>query len=66
MMKNYIARELKKVKARPMSRGEYNNLRGWTIPEDENPDDTGFLVKNSATHMNWQPTDEFISTYVDI
>lgn len=33
------------VDATPMTRGEYNRYRGWEIPENENPDDTGFLVE---------------------
>jgi hypothetical protein len=28
-----------------MTRGAYNAYRGWTVPEDENPDDAGYLVE---------------------
>lgn len=34
-MQHYIA--IKHVKAKPMTRGEYNSYRGWSIPSDENP-----------------------------
>ena len=30
---------VKVIKAKPMSRKEYNDLRGWVVPVDENPDD---------------------------
>lgn len=30
-----------------MTRGDYNNYRGWTIPKDEDPKDEGYLVKYS-------------------
>ena len=42
-MKKYI--RTKMIEAAPMSRGEYNRYRGWTIPKDENPADEGYLVK---------------------
>lgn len=35
----------KLINAKTMSREEYNELRGWTVPADENPDDAGFLVE---------------------
>lgn len=31
----------KVIKAKEMSRGEYNKLRGWVTPSDENPEDAG-------------------------
>lgn len=34
----------KVVRARPMSRQAYNDLRGWQVPDDENPTDEGYLV----------------------
>lgn len=36
-MKQYIGTKL--VNAKPMTRQEYNDLRGWTVPSDENPND---------------------------
>lgn len=37
--------------AKPMNLGEYNNLRGWTIPADEDPSEEGFLI----VHGNKKP-----------
>jgi hypothetical protein len=31
----------KALRARPMSRGEYNSFRGWEIPADEDPSEGG-------------------------
>ena len=42
-MKNYIG--TKRIEAEPMTRGDYNKYRGWTIPADENPEDEGYIVK---------------------
>ncbi len=36
---------VKLIDAREMTRQEYNDYRGWKLPEDENGDDTGFLVE---------------------
>lgn len=44
-MKKYIGTKM--LEAKQMTRGEYNKYRGWTIPENENPDDEGYLVKYS-------------------
>ena len=41
-MKQYIG--TKEVQATPMNRGDYNALRGWQVPENENPADDGYLV----------------------
>ena len=44
------------VNAKPMTRQEYNDLRGWTLPDDEDGNDAGYLVENLVTdHINWQP-----------
>lgn len=57
----------KQVHARPMSRGEYNHLRGWTIPENENGEDAGYLVvynKDTADHyVSWSPKHIFDDGY---
>lgn len=46
-----------------MTRGEYNEYRGWTIPADENPDDNGYLVKYSDGYESWSPEKQFNETY---
>ena len=63
----------KVVKAAPMTRKEYNDLRGWTVPEDENPNDDGYLVEyldgGKANHadytgyISWSPKDVFERAY---
>lgn len=61
------------INAEPMTRGEYNKLRGWEVPADENPDDAGYLVEytdgGKANHPNfkgyisWSPADVFERAY---
>jgi hypothetical protein len=63
----------KRLFAKPMTRGEYNAYRGWTIPEEENPSDAGYLVEyedggksNDSRHagyISWSPADVFERTY---
>lgn len=47
----------KLIKATPMTRQEYNDLRGWVVPSDENPADDGYLVEyidgGSASHPSY-------------
>ena len=42
-MKRYLG--TKEINARPMSRQEYNVLRGWELPSNENGADPGYLVE---------------------
>ena len=66
----------KVVKARSMSRLEYNQYRGWELPEDEDGNDTGYLVEyldggkpNHAGHkgyISWSPEDIFNRSYKDV
>jgi hypothetical protein len=70
-MHQYIG--TKRLFARSMSRGDYNNYRGWTIPDDENPSDAGYLVEyidggkaNDSRHLgyiSWSPADVFDRCY---
>lgn len=57
----------KEVHAMPLTRGEYNDVRGWTIPENENPDDEGYLVVyNLGTadeYVSWSPKHIFNDGY---
>ena len=71
MMKRHIG--VKLVDAIEMNRGEYCDYRKWDLPEDENGDDTGFLVEyldggkpNHEAHegyISWTPTAVFINAY---
>lgn len=59
----YIGTKL--IKAKPMTRGEYNAYRGWKIPENENPEDDGYLVVyvDSDDYVSWSPKDVFDRAY---
>lgn len=60
----------KEVHATPMKRGAYNELRGWELPENENPDDDGYLVVyNRGTddeYVSWSPKHIFENGYSKI
>ena len=57
----YIGTKL--VEAKPMNRGEYNLYRGWQLPEDENPDDAGYLVISADGYETWTPKAKFEADY---
>lgn len=46
-----------------MTRGKYNEYRGWTMPEDEDPADDGFLVVYSDGYETWSPKKQFVEAY---
>lgn len=66
----------KVVKGTPMTRGDYNKLRGWTMPAGENPADAGYLVEymdgGAANHpdyehyISWSPADVFEKAYLPV
>lgn len=66
----------KRVYAQPMSRGKYNEYRGWEVPADENPADDGYLVENvdggrgndsrHAGYISWSPKDVFERSYKEV
>lgn len=63
----------KRINAIPMTRLEYNNFRGWTLPADENGDDKGYLVEYVDSpkpnvngfkgYVSWSPEEEFKAAY---
>ncbi len=63
----------KTLKAKTMTLGEYNQYRGWQIPENEDPSQQGYLVEyldggkpNDERHtgyISWSPKDVFDKTY---
>jgi hypothetical protein len=70
-MENYIG--VKRIKAEPMNRLEYNEYRGWDLPSDEDGTDEGFLVEyidgGKANHpdhkgyISWSPKEVFENAY---
>ena len=60
-MKQYIGTKI--IMAKPMTRGEYNIYKGWTIPQNENPEDEGYLVKYSDDYESWSPKAAFDEAY---
>ncbi len=63
-MKTYIGTKV--IEAEPMTRGEYNQFRGWTIPADENPNDEGYRVIYPDGYVSWSPKEVFDNTYREI
>lgn len=63
----------KTLNATPLSRGDYNTLRGWDVPADENPDDEGYLVEyvdsgesnhpDFTGYISWSPKHVFEKAY---
>lgn len=70
-MKLYMGTKL--VNAQPMSRADYNLLRGWELPADENGTDDGYLVEyvdggkantaHYAGYVSWSPAEVFLRAY---
>ena len=70
-MNRYIG--VKEINARPMTRREYNDFRGWDLPANENGDDEGFLVEyidggspntpDYRGYVSWSPKDVFERAY---
>lgn len=76
-MKKYIG--VKEILAKPMTRKEYNDYRGWELPIDEKGEDAGFLVEymqseknpninhpNHKGYISWSPKDVFEDAYISI
>lgn len=63
----------KRIIATPMSRSEYNELRGWQLPADENGADEGYLVEYTdggkpnlegyEGYVSWSPKEQFEKAY---
>ena len=65
----------KAVNAKPMTRQEYNDFRGWQLPENENGADEGYLVEyqdgepNTTEYkgyVSWSPKSQFDNAYQDV
>ncbi len=63
----------KVINAKPMSRKEYNDFRGWELPSDENGADEGYLVEyldggqantnEYEGYVSWSPKAVFDRAY---
>ena len=60
-LSNYIG--VKLLKAKSMTRLVYNTYRGWKMPNDENPDDNGYLVVYPDGYESWSPKPQFEEAY---
>jgi hypothetical protein len=70
-MKQFIGTKL--VNAEPMSRSDYNILRGWKLPDDEDGTDEGCLLeyvdggtantKAFSGYISWSPKKVFDKSY---
>ena len=73
-MKTFIGTKI--IRALPMSRADYNKLRGWTLPADENGNDAGYLVEyldggkpnleGFTGYVSWSPKEQFEAAYLSI
>ena len=71
-MKKFIG--TKTIYAKPMTRAEYNDYRGWALPADEDGNDEGYLVEyvgggkpnmpeKHKGYVSWSPNDVFEAAY---
>ena len=60
------------VHAATMTRQEYNDYRGWQLPEGENGSDVGYIIEDREGKKNteelkgfvqWLPKDEFLRKF---
>ncbi len=64
MMKIYIGTKI--IKAEPMFLGEYNKVRGWEMPKDEDPMKEGYLVEYDNNYISWSPKEVFEGAYREV
>ncbi len=70
-MEQYVGTKL--INAAPMTRQDYNDLRGWQLPEDEDGTDVGYLVEyvdggepnvtEYKGYISWSPKETFDNAY---
>lgn len=63
-MEKYIGFKLNE--AEPMNLGEYNKMRGWLIPKDEDPQRQGYKVVYVDGYVSWSPKEVFEKSYMRI
>jgi hypothetical protein len=70
-MKQYIGTKV--INATPMTRADYNAVRDWTLPVNENGADEGYLVEYTdggkpnhskfTGYVSWSPKEQFDAAY---
>ena len=63
-MKVYIGTKI--IQAKPMNLGDYNEFRGWTIPENEDPAREGYRVVCPNGYVSWSPKEVFEAAYREV
>ena len=53
----------KTIEAKVMNLGDYNNFKGWTLPDNENPLREGYIVYYRDGHISWSPKETFEEVY---
>ena len=66
----------KNIAAKPMTRREYNEFRGWELPGDEEGSDEGYMVEyldggkpnveGYNGYISWSPKEQFDNAYQPI
>lgn len=74
-LKQYVGTKL--ITAKAMNRADYNTLRGWKLPENEDGKDEGYLVQYASSeasppnvegfsgYVSWSPKTVFEESYVE-
>jgi hypothetical protein len=62
-MNQYVGTKM--IGAKPMNRGEFYHYLEKPFPQDENPDEEGYLVKYENGYESWSPKVTFESTYCE-
>ena len=63
-MQNYIG--VKIVKAEPMTKGEFEKMKGAVSPLLEKDDTVGYLVKYPDGYLSWSPKETFEKAYREL
>lgn len=61
LLQTYIG--IKTIDATPMTVGDYNKLREWQLPDNEDPNKEGYLVTYPDGHVSWSPKQTFEDAY---
>lgn len=57
---------VKLVQFKQMTLGDYNAFKGWNIPENEDPNREGYMVKYSDDYISWCPKEVFEKSNLEI